>query len=92
MATDSILNRSYAQQAPGWDSPFPRAVEVAPSDTTPLLQPSRAIYIGVSGDVRVTTVEGDVVTFRNHPVGYLPGQVAMIHATGTTATDFVAVW
>lgn len=50
------------------------------------------LYVGVSGDLKVKTASGDIVTFKNLPVGFVPVQVVQIFATGTTATDIIALW
>lgn len=62
---------------------------VTPSDS--LTFPSaRALYIGVSGDVRVDFAEGGVnILLKAAPAGILPVQVTRVYATGTTATDIV---
>jgi hypothetical protein len=50
------------------------------------------LYIGTSGDVTVTTVGGNDVTFANVPVGVLPIRVKRVWATGTSATGIIAIW
>ena len=50
------------------------------------------LYIGVSGDLKVQTSSGDIVTFKNLPVGFVPVQVIQIFATGTTASEIIALW
>jgi len=54
------------------------------------------IYVGGTGnneDVKVTTIGGDVVVFHKVPLGsYLPIVVSRVWATGTTATNLVAIW
>lgn len=64
---------------------------VTPSDTANL-SGVRSLYIGVTGDVRVV-LKGSVspVTFKAHPVGYMPARIAKVMATGTTATDILAL-
>jgi hypothetical protein len=71
-----------------------QAVAVTPSDTTPLTKYAKALYIGVTGDVTVIPVGGTTgVLFKAHPVGYFVGcQVAQVMATGTTATNIVALY
>jgi hypothetical protein len=55
-------------------------------------QNARALYIGVSGDVAVVTRNRSTsVTFKAVPVGILPVQVTKVLATGTTATDIIAL-
>lgn len=51
----------------------------------------RALYIGVSGDVKVDLVKGGTVTLKSVPVGVLQIQPAKIYKTGTTATNLVAL-
>jgi hypothetical protein len=51
------------------------------------------LYIGGAGNVKVTTIGGDIVTFNAVPVGsVLPVQVIKLHSTGTTATLVNALW
>jgi hypothetical protein len=72
--------------------PATHAAEVTLSGDTPLATPARALYVGVSGDLEVTTTEGDKVTLVGVPTGILPVAVSIVHQTGTTATDIVALW
>lgn len=84
------------------DGPARRALVVTPNDTKDLTNATgnampayaKALYIGVSGDVAVIGVGdtvGNSVTFKAHPVGYLPVQVRRVLATGTTATNILAL-
>lgn len=73
------------------DSPARRAIAVTPDNDNDLALSARALYVGVSGHVAVITVDGDTVTFSNHPVGYMPVRVKRVLATGTTATNMVAL-
>ena len=50
------------------------------------------LYIGVSGNLRVQTSGGDIVTFTNMPIGFVPVQVIQVLATGTTASGIIALW
>ena len=68
------------------------ATAVTPNDSTNLTPPS-VIYVGSAGNVKVTTAQGDAVTF----VGVLGGTVIPVQAirvwsTGTTATNIVRVY
>lgn len=72
-------------------SPARRAAEVAPNDSADLSDFTRALYVGVAGSLRVTTVGGDTVDFVGAS-GFLPVCVARVHATGTDATSIVALW
>jgi hypothetical protein len=75
---------------------FPRypggALAVTTSDTVPLTYPS-IIYVGVGGNVRVLTAQGDDVTFTGVQAGgVVPVQVLKVFATSTTATNMVAIY
>lgn len=57
--------------------------------------PGCFLYVGGAGNVRVTTIGQDIVTFTAVPVGtVLPVQVVKIHGSGsgTTATLINALW
>jgi len=69
-----------------------RAAEVSPHDTNELEFYSLGLYVGTSGDLKVTTINGNTVTFRNCPVGIVPVRAKRVWATGTTATDIVALY
>ena len=68
------------------------AAAITPSDTVNLGSPTRSIYVGVTGNLTVLMYGGQVVTFNNVPVGIFPIQVLRVNATGTTATNLVALW
>ena len=49
------------------------------------------LYVGVGGQVKVTTSGGDTVTFYNLNNGqFVPVNVKKVFATGTTATNPIA--
>ncbi len=68
-------------------------LEVTPSDTVPLsIGFCRAIYVGGTGNIKVTMVGGGTLTFTGIPAGtILPVCATLIWATGTTATSIVAI-
>ena len=67
------------------------AIAVTASDLT-VIQTTRALWIGVTGNVAVRTALGRNVTFSNVPVGVLPVQCDMVLSTGTTASSIVAMY
>jgi hypothetical protein len=76
-----------------------RAAAVTPSDTVniPAITGGSnngcVLYVGGAGNLKVLTVGGDEVTFTAIPVGtFVPVQVLKVFATGTTATNIVALW
>ena len=78
-----------------YDNPWSsarKAALVAPSDTAELAEVSKALYVGVSGDLTVSLVGSTTpVLFKNAPVGYHPIRATSVKATGTTATNIVAL-
>ena len=62
------------------------------SDTEYLATPS-VIYVGVAGNVKVTTAQGDDVTFTGLLAGQvIPVQVTRVWSTGTTATSLLRIY
>ena len=70
-----------------------RAAEVVTSNSVTYESPTRGVYVGVGGNVKVDMVSGGTVTFVGVPAGtLLPIQVERIYTTGTTATNMVALY
>ena len=67
---------------------------VTPNDSTDLaLGTCRALYIGTGGDVSIVDLGGETVVFVGALAGsVLPIQTARVNATGTTATNIVALY
>ena len=75
------------------EEPANSAAAVVPHDTNDLSVVTRAIYVGVAGDVKVDMVgEGTAVVFTALPVGEHPYRVTRIYSTDTDATNIVALW
>lgn len=78
---------------PGLVGPCEHAAAVTPNDSADLATRSRAIYVGTGGDVAVVMAGGEAVTFAGILGGsLLPVRVDRVKATGTTASNIVAVW
>lgn len=76
----------------GTDFPYITFEAITPSDTNTFTNAYRSIFVGVGGDVVLTDIEGNTVTFKNVPSGtILKVQPVEVHATGTTATDIVGL-
>ena len=76
-----------------------RAASVTPSDTANIPSVSGGtnngcvLYVGTAGNLRVQTVGGDDVTFNNINTGaFIPVQIVKVYATGTTASNILALW
>ena len=56
-------------------------------------QEGAVLYIGGAGNLKVTTVAGDTVTFNALNAGtFFPVQVKKVFDTGTSASNIVALW
>jgi hypothetical protein len=74
-------------------SPLTSAASVSPHNTNELSYVTRALYVGGAGDVSVTMQDGGDVVFAAVPAGTtLPIRVKVVKATGTDATDIIALW
>lgn len=73
------------------DHGYDHAAAITPHDTNELATWAEAIYVGVAGDIRLTTWGGEDVTLGNVPVGILPIRAKIVD-TDTTALELVALW
>ena len=66
------------------------AVAITPHDTT--VQQYSMIYVGGTGNVKITGRDGVAVTFVAVPAGqYIPVMTQLVWSTGTTATSLVGI-
>ncbi|WP_427966473.1 spike base protein, RCAP_Rcc01079 family [Altererythrobacter sp.] len=74
-------------------SPAQICFAVTPDDAQDLAMVTKAIYIGLGGDVTLRSVDNtDDVTFANVPTGaILDVRVSAVRATGTTASNIVGL-
>lgn len=81
------------KDASGYDAPASNAFAVTPADGSNLTHAARALFVGGAGDIKVDTLGGDTVTFTGVLAGsILPVRILKVYATGTTATNIVAVY
>jgi hypothetical protein len=86
------MSDDFEHHARGLESPASHAAVVTPSDSDDLSDAARGLYIGVAGDLKVTTVGGDIVEFRGLQGGsVLPVSVKKVFATGQTGTIASAI-
>lgn len=65
---------------------------VTPHDSTDFSQVCRAIYVGAAGNVAAVTVSNVVAQHNGVAAGtYIIGFFRRVNATGTTATNMLAV-
>lgn len=89
---ETLYNATPNITAPGFN-----AMAITPNDGSDMTYTCRALYIGGSGDISVVMDNGgrggNTVTFVGLTAGtILPIQAARVRATGTTATNIVALW
>ena len=73
-------------------SPAADALAITPDDNIDLAQPTRALYVGASGHIRVQLISGTQVDFNNAQAGMIyPLRVARVLDTGTTAGGLVGL-
>jgi hypothetical protein len=78
-------------------APATGAAVVAPNDATDLpIAPTRALYVGTTGDLKVNMADGTTVSFVAIPAGtVLPIAVTRVFATGqpgAIATNVLALY
>lgn len=83
---------TFQNYTPNMQSPVSHAEAITPNDATDLGHVTRAIYVGGAGDVQVTLVSGDTVTFAGLTAGWHPVRAARVWTTATTATNLVGCW
>jgi len=67
-----------------------QALQVTKSDT--VVQPFRALYVGVLGDVTIIDLGGNSALFKAVPAGvYIWCAGTKVMSTGTTATNIIAL-
>jgi len=84
----------YSNYADGWHVPYKNAFAITPSDTVALAEVTRAIYVGVAGDITMQ-LQGDsaAVLFKAVPVGtVLPVRATLVKATGTAAGNLLGLY
>jgi hypothetical protein len=81
----------FAKHTRSLTSPPEHAVAVTPADQD-LAQVTRAVYVGVAGDLAVRMQDGGSVTFLGVPAGtLLPLRVSRV-LPATTAGGIVGLW
>jgi hypothetical protein len=86
--SDQFQNISYDIEAPAQGG-----AALTPSDSVNLPQSTRAVYVGVGGDLKVTLLDGSIVTYTALPQGITKAiRVIKVWSTGTTATNLVGEW
>jgi hypothetical protein len=96
----ALDKKAYSMSSPAMPAGYALAVTPADADLAlPNGVYTRGLYVGVAGDVTVKMASEDVetgtdtVTFTGVLAGsILPIRVAQVRATGTTASEIVALY
>ena len=87
------MSDKFSNYHSGLESPAERAVAITGNDSTDLTVFPRAIYVGGAGNVKVTTIGGDTVTFSGALAGtIIPVRVTRVFSTDTTATNLLGLY
>ena len=87
------MSDKFSNYHSGLESPAERAFAITGNDSTDLTVTPRAIYVGGAGNVKVTTLGGDTVTFNGAVAGtIIPVRVTRVFSTGTTATNLIGLY
>ena len=87
------MSDKFSNYHSGLESPAERAFAITGNDSTDLTVTPRAIYVGGAGNVKVTTIGGDTVTFSGALAGtIIPVRVTRVFSTGTTATNLLGLY
>ena len=69
-------------------APAEHAFPITPADGVDLIAPTRGVYVGSFGDLRVRMVDGGDIMFVGLTAGIIhPLRIIQVWATGTTADD-----
>ncbi len=82
----------YDNYNSGLTSPANNAFAITPDDANDLSEITRALYVGVAGNIAVVMKSGETVNFIGVSSGaILPIRVARLNETGTTASNIVGL-
>ncbi|MBV8688414.1 MAG: hypothetical protein JOZ90_06775 [Alphaproteobacteria bacterium] len=84
----------FSETADSVAAPARRAVAVAPSDSEPLAEIPKALFVGTGGDLVLRGAGGgDDSVWKNVEDGsILPFRAEYVRASGTTAADILALY
>lgn len=86
------MSDRFASHGPSLTGPASAGFAIIPNDSLDLVEITRAVYIGIGGDLVVTVASGQALTFASVPDGsVLPLRISRVHATGTTAESILGL-
>lgn len=84
------IKTRHTNKAQFLSSPVTGAAGVTPNDSTDLAEVSLNLFIGTAGTLKVTMMDGSVVTYGAITAGRHPLRVKRVWSTGTSASNIVA--
>lgn len=73
--------------------PITNGAAVTPDDSNDLAYVTRGIYVGTAGNLKVTLLNGDAITFTSLAAGIIhPIRAKRIWTTGTTAANILGLY
>ncbi|MCD7059664.1 spike base protein, RCAP_Rcc01079 family [Pelagibacterium xiamenense] len=86
------MSTTFPGRTASMSGPAGDVFTITPDDAVDLAQTTRAIYVGVTGDLAVVAASGAQATFAGVPGGtVLPLRVARVLASGTSAGSLVGL-
>lgn len=86
------MSDRFSSHAPSLTGPASSGFAITPDDTQPLFETTRALFIGIGGNLAVEMASGAVVSFAPVSDGtLLPLRVVRVLATGTTAQAIIGL-
>lgn len=83
---------NFSSYRGGITAPAAFGAAIVPSDSAAIGRATRAIFVGVAGDLALRLVSGDEVTLTNVAAGMVyPLRASHVLATGTTAAGLVGL-
>jgi len=86
------INDPYETLTTGLSSPICGGFDITPTDATELSLLTRAIMVGVAGNISIQLQDGTSVTLSLSPGVIYPLRVCQLNATGTTASQIVGLY
>lgn len=83
---NSPMHDRFANTQASLSGPASSGFPVTPSDGSDLPETTRALYVGIGGNLTVRMLSGETLALSNvSPGSLLPLRVTRVFATGTTA-------
>lgn len=84
----------FESHALSLSAPATNAAAITPDDAAAGFdQVTRAIYVGIGGNVRAEMASGEAVTFAAMAGGMIyPVRIRKVFASGTTASGLISLW